>query len=148
MKTIFRIAIATMILTLGAALVAQSGPYQYVPLTPCRVVDTRNAVATNGGPMLTTAARDFAIRGNCGVPLSAKAVAVNITVTSASANSWLTIWPSGQAKPFVSTINFDSSTFALANGAVVALSTNTQDLSVANAVGTVQVIIDVSGYYQ
>jgi hypothetical protein len=149
MKTIIRIAIAAVTLSLGAAdLFAQSGPYQYIPLTPCRVVDTRNPVGTNGGPALTTAARDFAIRGNCGVPVGAKAVAVNITVTSASTSSWLTIWPSGQSKPFVSTINFDSTTTALANGAVIGVSANTQDLSVANAAGTVHMIIDVSGYYQ
>jgi hypothetical protein len=36
----------------------------------------------------------------------------------------------------------------LANGAIVALSANTSDLSVANAIGGVHVILDVTGYFQ
>jgi hypothetical protein len=122
--------------------------FAYYPLTPCRVVDTRGTVSTNGGPALTTATRNFQFRGTCGIPTSAKAVSINVTVTNASAGSWLTIWPSGQAQPFVSTINFDQTSGALANGAIVGLSTNTNDLSVTNAIGGVHVIIDVNGYYQ
>jgi len=127
---------------------AQTGPYQYYSITPCRVVDTRNAVSTNGGPSLTTSPRSFQIRGNCGVPSTAKAVSLNITITNASTTSWLTLWPSGTSQPFVSTINFDQNSAALANGAIVGLSSNTTDLTVANAVGAVHVILDVTGYFQ
>lgn len=150
MNSILKAVILTATLTIFAtAAKAQSGgPYELFPLTPCRVVDTRNANSTNGGPALGTVKRDFSIRTNCSIPSTAKAVAINVTVVSASAGSWLTIWPSGQTKPFVSTINFDAGTSALANGALVGLSTNTADLSVTNAVGTVHVIIDVTGYYQ
>jgi hypothetical protein len=134
-------------LVTGAAL-AQTGPFQYYPLSPCRLVDTRNAVATNGGPGLTTSTRSFVVRGNCGVPTSAKAVSLNVTVTNASSNSWLTIWPSNVSKPFVSMLNYTSADPALANGIIVGLGTATQDLSVANAVGGAHVIIDVTGYFQ
>jgi hypothetical protein len=129
-------------------LMAQTGPYQYYSITPCRVVDTRNAVSTNGGPSLATSPRSFQIRGNCGVPSTAKAVSLNVTIANASTSSWLTIWPSGSAQPFVSTINFDQNSPALANGAIVGLSSNTTDLSVANAFGGVHVILDVTGYFQ
>lgn len=143
----------TMFLLLSIVAIAgvrplAAQPYQFYPLTPCRVVDTRNATATNGGPWLGTTARDFQIRGNCGVPLQARAAVLNITVTAATANSWLIIWPSGQAKPWVSAINFDTATWATANGAIAALSSNTNDLSVANATGNVHCIIDVTGYFQ
>ena len=128
---------------------AQSGPLQFYALTPCRVVDTRNPNGTNGGPALSSAApRDFQIRGNCGVPVTAKAVSMNLTVTGASAGSWVTVWPSGQAQPFVSNINFDATTTALANGVIIGLSSNTNDLSAANANGTVHVILDITGYFQ
>ena len=127
----------------------QGGPYQYNSLTPCRIVDTRNPNSTNGGPILNgNTQRDFQVRGNCGVPLSAKAVSINITVTGATSASWLALWPSGITKPFVSTINFDSTSPALANGAIVGVSTNTNDLSVYNSDGNVHVIIDVTGYFQ
>jgi len=92
--------------------------------------------------------RDFQIRGTCGVPLSAKAVSINLTVVSPTQVSWLAIWPSGIPRPYVSTINFDSSTGALANGAIVGLSQNTNDLSVFNSDGSVHVLIDVTGYFQ
>jgi hypothetical protein len=149
MKTIIRISLIVVVASLaGRELQAQSGPFQFYPVTPCRVVDTRNAVGMNGGPSLDTNKRDFTIRGNCGVPLTAKAVAINVTVANASAGSWLTIWPADQAQPFVSTINFDTSTGALANGALVAVGSTLPDLSVRNAAGVVNVILDVTGYYQ
>ena len=150
MKRIFVRAFFAIVLFAGVVVDvrAQSGPYQYYSLTPCRVVDTRNAPGTNGGPSLGTTPRNFQVRGQCSVPVTAHAISVNITVTNATASSWLTIWPSGSAQPFVSTINFDSTMPAVANGAIVGLSSNTNDLSVANAVGSVNVIVDVTGYFQ
>jgi hypothetical protein len=141
-------AVSFFLLGIAAAASAQTGPYQFYALTPCRVVDTRGATGVNGGPALTTTRRDFQIRGFCGVPTTAKAVSLNVTVTNATAFSWLTLWPAGQAPPPVSTINFDANVSALANGAIVGVSTATHDLSVTNANGTVHVILDVTGYFQ
>jgi hypothetical protein len=147
--SLIRIAsVALFVSGIAVTANAQTGPYQFFSLSPCRVVDTRNANGVNGGPVLGTTRRDFQIRGFCGVPTTAKAVSINVTVTNATAFSWLTIWPSGQAMPTVSTINFDPNVTALANGAIVGLSTNTQDLSVTNANGIVHLIIDVTGYFQ
>src|SRR5262245_18080875 len=86
---------------------AQTGPYSFFAVAPCRVVDTRGANATNGGPALNPhATRDFSIRGNCGVPASAAAVSLNVTIANPTAASWLSLWPSGSPRPNVSTINF------------------------------------------
>ncbi|HEX7833828.1 MAG TPA: hypothetical protein VF787_29515, partial [Thermoanaerobaculia bacterium] len=77
----------TLLTTLGLTLTAaaQSGPFQYYPLSPCRLVDTRNANSTNGGPIFNTnTTRNFTVRGLCGVPTSAKAVSLNVTVTCAT----------------------------------------------------------------
>ncbi len=140
----------TIAASLGAVSVqAQSGPYQFFAVAPCRVVDTRNPAGTNGGPILgSNAQRDFAVRGNCGVPTSAKAVSLNVTITGATTSSFLTLWPSGGARPNVSTINFAQTDVALANGAIVGLSTASTDLSVYNNSGSVHVILDVTGYFQ
>ncbi len=140
---------AAAAMTAATTARAQSGPYQYFSLTPCRVVDTRNANGVNGGPALGTTRRDFAFKGNCGVPSTAKAVTINIAVTGASAqSSWLTVWPAGGATPNTAAINFSSSDWALSNGAIVGLGASSPDLSVLNAVGTTHVIIDVTGYFQ
>jgi len=127
---------------------AQSGPYQFYSLTPCRVVDTRNANSVNGGPSLGTTRRDFVVKGNCGVPTTAKAVSLNIAVTAASTASWLTVWPAGQAEPNTAAINFSQNDWALSNGVIVGVGAGSPDLSVQNATGVVAVIIDVTGYFQ
>jgi hypothetical protein len=55
---------------------------------------------------------------------------------------------SGATRPGVSTINFTQNDPALANGAIVGVSTNASDLSVYNSGGNVHVILDVTGYFQ
>jgi hypothetical protein len=122
--------------------------YSFYALNPCRVVDTRNANGVDGGPVLTAGQRSFTIRGVCGVPATAKAVSLNVAITGASSNGYLTLWPSGQAQPNTATINFTTSDQALSNGAIVGLSTNTQDLSVYAASNSVHLIVDVTGYFQ
>jgi hypothetical protein len=149
MRTIIRLTLIATLFVIAANALAQSGPYSYYPLTPCRIVDTRNPNGVNGGPVFGTATtRSFQIRGTCGVPAGAKAVSLNVTITQATQPSFLTIWPSNVSKPVVSMINFEPADPALANGIIVGVSTNTQDLSVYNDFGNVHVIIDVTGYFQ
>jgi hypothetical protein len=141
------VLLITIAVTGAVSASAQTGPYQFYAIPPCRVVDTRNPVSTNGGPIMgNNSRRDFAISG-C-VPTSAKAVSLNVTVTGATTTSFLTLWPSGGTQPVVSTINFTQNDPALANGAIVGLSTNASDLSVYNSSGNVHVILDVTGYFQ
>lgn len=148
-RTVLAILVTVVVAGFASSALAQSGPYQYFPLTPCRAVDTRGALGTNGGPILNTATtRDFQMRGLCGVPTSAKAVSLNVTITQPTAQSFLTIWPSNLSRPNVSMINFVAADPSLANGVVVGVSTNPQDLSVYNSFGNVHVIIDITGYFQ
>lgn len=122
--------------------------YSFYALTPCRVVDTRNANSVNGGPKLVSGRRNFTVRGVCGVPSGAKAVSLNVAVTGATSNGYLTLWPSNLAQPTTATINFTTSDPALSNGAIVGVSTNAQDLAVYNATSSVHLILDVTGYFQ
>jgi hypothetical protein len=154
------LAVAAALSVLGAACFMPAahaaGPFSYYALTPCRVVDTRNATGTDGGPALTAnATRSFQIQGLCGVPVGAKAVTVNVTIVSPSLSTnggFATLFPSGGNIPTVSTINFTNADSALANGAIVPLSTNASDISVFfNAYnlgsGTVHLVLDVTGYF-
>ncbi len=71
---------------------------QFVPLTPCRVVDTRGSNGPFGGPAIAGGTwRDFAIpQGPCsGVPSNAAAYSLNVTVVPQGRLSYLTAWPSG-----------------------------------------------------
>ena len=140
---------AVAVALIAGTAAAQTGPLQFYGINPCRVVDTRNPASTNGGPALGAGVqRDFAIKGNCGVPNTAKAVSLNVTIANPTAGSFLTLWPTGTARPFVSTINFTQNDPSLANGAIVAIAASSPDLSVFNAGGTVNVILDVTGYFQ
>jgi len=134
-----------------------AGPFQYHALTPCRIVDTRNPNGTDAGPALSntgTNPRIFQIQGNCGVPNGAAAVTINVTIvspnmTGPSGGGFLTLYPSSQPRPTVSTINFLNADSALANGAIVPLDVAPNDLAVfLGGVGTVHLLIDVTGYFQ
>ena len=82
LKTLGPIRSLALVLAFASAAPALAdGPFQFFPLTPCRVADTRNAAGVNGGPAITVfTTRQFRIQGNCGVPVGAKAVTLNVTV--------------------------------------------------------------------
>ena len=137
-------------LTLAGSLIstrdakAQTGPYSYYALTPCRVIDTR----TTDAPAIPAAtSRDFDVTGKCGIPTGAKAVTLNVTVVSPTCGAFLTLYPSGITRPQVATINFATGD-TVGNGAIVPVSTNTNDLSIYNQCGTTNVVVDVTGYFQ
>jgi len=147
-RIVFLTGLFSLVLT--AVAPRAQAQYSYFALNPCRIVDTRNANGVNGGPALAAGAqRSFAIRGSCGVPTTAKAVSLNLAVAGMTAGGFVTLWPSDQTRPGVSSINFTGTEAALANGAIVGLSTNTQDLSVYDGSNSsVHIIIDVTGYFQ
>jgi hypothetical protein len=131
----------------------KAGPYRYRTLTPCRVFDTRD---TAGGmfPLRNPGPHGFDIRGICGVPTAAVAVAVNVTITQPTQAGDLRIFPSGGTQPLVSTMNFAAGEAALANGAIVPLGAGDYDIQIAIGMagtpysGSVHVLLDVAGYFQ
>ena len=58
------------------------GPLRFIPVPPCRVVDTRDPNGPLGGPLLSGGvSRDFAVpNGLCSIPSSAQAYSINVTV--------------------------------------------------------------------
>ena len=119
----------------------------FVNLTPCRVVDTREAARGSlGSPDLAAKAqRDFPILGSsCGVPASALAYAFNITVVPHESLPYLTVWPTGQTQPNVSTLNSYQGAI-VANAAIIPAGTN-GSVSVY-AAGVTDLIIDITGYF-
>jgi hypothetical protein len=92
--------------------------------------------------------RHFQIRGNCGVPTSAKAAVVNITAVGPVGPGFLMAYPSGTPGPAASYLNYDPAHgSALANGGVVALSSLGNDLAIVSS-GSTHVIVDVFGYFE
>src|SRR5437764_12623111 len=63
------------------AAVSYAQPLRFVPVTPCRVADTRNPAGPFGGPAIAGGtSRDFVIPvSGCGVPFTAEALSIMIT---------------------------------------------------------------------
>ena len=119
---------------------------RFVPVPPCRVADTRRPAGTFGGPTMTAGStRTFPIPGSgCGIPVTAQAYSVNVTVVPAGPLSFLTLWPAGEAQPFVSTLNsMDGS--VVANAAIVPAGPGgAVNVFVKNQT---DVILDINGYF-
>jgi hypothetical protein len=121
---------------------------QFYPLAPCRVADTRGFgfTGTQGPPSLAAGtSRDFQVSGLCGVPLTAAAYSLNVTVVPQTGSlDYLTTWPTGQTMPNASTLNSWNGT-AVANAALVPAGTN-GDIGIFASDAT-NVLFDINGYY-
>ena len=114
-------------------------------ITPGRALDSRTTNGGWGGTPLGTATRDVTIRGRVGVPGTATAAVINITATGGTNGSFLTAWPAGVTKPNASNVNFAAGQ-TIPNLAIVQLGTGGA-ISITNAIGTVDVVLDVVGYF-
>lgn len=144
------LSLALPVLAAGAfSLPASAQGLQFFAVTPCRTVDTRTG---NGGIVTASTLRQFTMKGTCGVPGTAKAVSLNLTIVTPTRDGFYSLWPAGGVFPTVSTINFLAGEPALANGAIVPVAAGTPDLSTAYGTGTgsgqTHVVLDITGYFQ
>ncbi len=119
----------------------------FVPITPCRVADTRNPTGPFGGPAIAgNSSRDFNIPSSaCGVPSTAQAYSLNVAVVPSGPLGFLTLWPTGQPQPFVSTLNSVDGRIK-SNAAIVAAGTS-GSISVFAATSATDLILDINGYF-
>ena len=118
---------------------------KFVPVTPCRVADTRDPDGPFGGPELGAAStRNFLIPNSaCDIPSRAAAYSLNVTVVPDGVLGFLAIWPSGSPQPLVSTLNSDSR--VKANAAIVPAGTG--DGVAVYVSHASHVILDINGYF-
>jgi hypothetical protein len=120
--------------------------------TPKRFVDTRDGT---GAPVAKLTSSDqlsvalqlalITVNGNdAQIPLSATAVALNVTVVNPEAAGFVTVWPCSAARPNASNLNFAAGQ-TVANNVVAPIGDqgNVCFYSSQNA----DVIVDVSGYF-
>ena len=127
----------------------------FTPLTPCRIVDTRNA----GGRIAAGGTRSYeaftttnftaqgGANGNCGIPENVSAITVKIAASRPAINGYLTVFPSNEPQPLASSLNYlagvDSSNEAHLKLCRPGCAT---EFSVFTLWET-DVIIDVTGYF-
>jgi YVTN family beta-propeller protein len=132
----------------SVSVIARDTTLQFVPATPCRVVDTRNPNGPFGGPPIPGGTyRSFQIpQGACDIPATAAAYSLNVTLVPDQGTpvGYLTLWPAGEIRPFVSTLNSLDGRVK-ANAAIVqagvsgAVSVYVTDAS--------DVLLDIDGYF-
>lgn len=136
----------------NGVLTALAGPppMSFYTVPPCRVMDTRDMAGVPlGGPALTSGVtRNVQLHGLCGVPATATAVAVNVTVIGAGSNGHLRLGAVNPEAP-TSALNYTAG-LSRSNNAIVELGPNgdLDALAVQGDGTTVHVILDVSGYFE
>ena len=128
---------------------------RYVPLTPSRLMDTRNGTGTclNSTTPQSTACHPLsgnqtdmlAVTNRGGVPLTGvNSVELNVTVVNPSNAGYLTVYTTGTSQPTVSNLNFSAGE-TISNRVIVAPGSGY--VSIYNFSGNVDVVVDVNGWY-
>lgn len=118
-------------------------------LTPTRLLDSRSAIGDWNAPLAAgdSGVRDLQVTGGPAnvVPASATSVVLNLTVTNATDASFVQVWPRGLPRPTSSNLNFDAGQ-TIPNLVTTRLGPDGK-VSIFNASGSVDVIVDVVGYF-
>ena len=151
---------AAVAVTLGAggigvvrATVTSGERPVFISITPCRLVDTRPApttVGTRATPLQPAETATFTVHGtngNCTIPAGALAIDANVTITAPTSDGFLSVFPADAALPNASSLNWSAGQAPTPNAVTVDLSTDGK-VNVFNERGTVNVIIDIVGYYE
>jgi hypothetical protein len=122
---------------------------QFVPMTPCRVADTRWPNGEWGGPPLQGGQIRYyeMLGGTCYLPSNAFAYALNLTVIPhGHPLGYLTIWSADQDQPTVSTMNSPDGR-TKANAAIVTDYSDFDNEIAVYVTDTTDFLIDVEGYF-
>ncbi len=140
-----------MLTTLAKGGTPSPSQLSFISIAPCRAVDTRASAGFSGQfgapTMASGETRSFQLwnGANCtGIPSTAQAYSVNVTVVPPGPLYYLSTWATGSAQPLVSTLNAPFGG-VVANAAMIPAGTNgAVSIYVTN---TTDVIVDVTGYY-
>ncbi|MFR9778844.1 hypothetical protein ACL02O_22690, partial [Micromonospora sp. MS34] len=115
----------------------------YYPLPPQRLLDTRT---TGQGPLGPKQSMALQVTGRGGVPAGGVgSVVLNVTVTGPTADSFLTLYPSGESVPTASSINFPAGWLG-SNNVTVKVGADGK-VMIYNRNGSTHVVVDVVGFY-
>jgi hypothetical protein len=130
------------------SVVVTTAGTSYTAYGPTRLLDTRKGTGTGGviAPVAANGTLKLKIAGNGSIPADAWAAALNLTVTNPKAGGNLTAYPDGLSVPITSNVNFGAKQ-TVANMAVVAVGDDGYVDLRNNSSGTVDLVVDISGYY-
>jgi hypothetical protein len=138
-----------LLVDIAGYFVAGKG-YQFTPLAPVRLLDTRSVFAelnpvTGGGRLVAGQVVPIQVAGVRGVPAGAKAVSVNLTAAEPEREGFVTAYPCAGAIPNVSNLNTSPARPAIANGSLVPLGSGGRICLYADH--PVHLIVDINGVW-
>lgn len=138
---------------LASAAVSSGERAVLIPITPCRLADTRptpNTVGPRSAPLAAGDTHVIDVRDTgtpCDglIPNDASALSLNITALGATGQSFLTVWSDG-TRPKAASLNPAANQPPVPNAVTTAI-TSDQEFRIYNDAATVNVVVDVNGYY-
>ncbi|MBL8216088.1 MAG: hypothetical protein JNK87_35530 [Bryobacterales bacterium] len=132
----------------------QTGGLRFVPVAPCRLMETRAEYNFQGqtgafGPPTLAAgeSRTLVLPSStvCSIPAAAKAYVVNVTVIpkDGAAVDQVTVWPAGENRPAARTVSSPDGQ-VVANTAIVKANGSAVSLWASDPT---DVIVDITGYF-
>jgi hypothetical protein len=121
---------------------------QFVTLPPARITDTRTGSGQpNAGLRMSPySTLELQVTGAGGIPVTGvQAVVLNVTVTEPTAGGYMVVYPTGQAAPLASNLNWLAGQ-TVPNRVVVGIGTGGK-ISFTNTSGYTQLIVDVNGFF-
>jgi YVTN family beta-propeller protein len=131
-----------------ASIIAGDTGLQFVAVTPCRLLDTRphygGGGPIQGGSFETFNLPQLAQTKGCADLSSAAAYSLNVSVVPSSPLAYITMWPAGEHRPYVSTLNSLDGRIK-ANAAIV--QAGSQGAVSVYATQTTNIVVDIDGYF-
>lgn len=149
MRTIYQFSLMTF---LAASTTFAQGTGVYSPITPCRILDTRNANGDFGGPAIAANTyRTIPVRSSTCLPSGSNpeymvAYVLNVTVVPIDGTpvTYLQVRPTGGTFPAY-TMMESADALVYAHGAIVPAGTN-GSITILSIQAT-HLVIDISGYF-
>jgi len=120
----------------------------FFTVTPCRLLDTRSS--TGGGALSVNQSKTLSVLGLCGIPATATSIVGNVTAVSPTGPGSLTVAAANAGITGTSSVSFNAGN-TRASLALIGLSgTGSRAFTIRNGLtsGVVDVIVDVTGYFQ
>jgi hypothetical protein len=122
-------------------------PRSFFTISPCRVLDTRNA--GTGGALAGNSTRVVQVTGICSVPGTAKSISANVSVVTAGGAGFFGAFP-GNGFPLGTTIMSFGAGQTRTNNAIILLATDGTGTALFQngATQAAHLVLDVNGYFQ
>jgi hypothetical protein len=118
----------------------------YTAYGPTRLLDTRDGTGAPEARVTPEGTVSLRIAGNGRIPNTVSAVALNVTVTNASASGFITAYDDGDSLPATSDLDFSAGR-TVANQVIVPVGQDGAVDLYNGSDGTVDLVADVAGYF-